>query len=100
VSLKQIEQAHRRIATELHLRVAPVGSAFQRVAKARPDLPMLIADNEHASIYGTYLAANVIYAVIRNASPEGNVYRPKRLSKDEALFLQRLAWQTVQVWQK
>jgi hypothetical protein len=99
VTLAQIEQAHRAISKELNLPVAPVGTAFQRALKARPGLAMLGSDQEHETLHGTYLAANVIYATIFGVNPGGSTYRPPGVSVEEAAFLQGVAWTTVQEWQ-
>jgi hypothetical protein len=100
VTLEQIAQAHRAIGQELGVPVAPVGIAFQRAMKERPELAMLGRDKEHESIHGTYLAANVIYATIFGQSPKGLPYRPAGVSADEAAFLQGVAWATVQGWRR
>lgn len=97
-SQSEIAQAHRDLGRELRAPVAPVGLAFQRALAERPTLAMLGPDKEHESIYGTYLAANVIYATLFAESPEGFKYYPAGISAEEAAFLQRIAWQTVQTW--
>ena len=61
---------------------------------------MLGRDQEHESIHGTYLAANVIYSTIFRQSPKGLPYRPAGVSAEEADFLQGVAWATVQEWQR
>ena len=100
VTLEQIAQAHRAIGQELGVPVAPVGLAFERAAKARPGLAMLGRDQEHESIPGTYLAANVIFATLFGQNPKGLPYRPAGVSAEEAEFLQGVAWATVQEWER
>ena len=100
VTLAEIAQAHRDLGHELGAPVAPVGVAFQRALAERPALAMLGPDKEHESIHGTYLAANVIYATLFGESPAGFKYYPTGVSAEEAAFLQRIAWETVQTWQK
>ena len=100
VTLAEITQAHRDLGRELGVPVAPVGVAFQRALAERPALAMLGGDKEHESIHGTYLAANVIYATLFRESPAGFKYYPPGVSAEEAAFLQRIAWETVQAWQK
>ena len=95
ITMEEIAQAHRDIATELGVDVAPVGLAWQRAMKERPELDMYIADREHPSVYGTYLAVNVVYATVFGESPAGLAYRPSGISEDETAFLQRIAWETV-----
>ena len=112
ITMAEIAQAHRDIATELSLDVAPVGLAFQRAMQERPDLDMYDSDGEHPSIYGTYLATSVIYATVFGESPVGLPYLPPEgfymlsnggntpgITEEEAAFLQRIAWETVQGYQ-
>ena len=51
---------------------------------------------EHPNIYGTYLATCVIYATIYLRDPIGLAYVPSGITPDEAVFLRKIAWQTVQ----
>ncbi len=98
ITLEEIAEAHGNISTELNASVAPVGIAFQRARAERPDLDMLVNDKEHESIHGTYLAASVIYASLFGENPQGLGYTPTGVSTQEAAFLQRIAWETVQEW--
>lgn len=100
IDLGEIAQAHRQISEELGAVTAPVGVAFERASARRPDLSMLGRDHEHESIHGTYLAACVIYATLFNESPVGLGYAPRRVSQEEAAFLQQVAWETVQEWRE
>lgn len=100
VSLAEIARAHRQLGRELGAPVAPVGLAFERALARRPALAMLGPDKEHESIHGTCLAANVIYATLFGESPVGLEYYPTGVSAEEAAFLQRIAWETVQAWPK
>jgi hypothetical protein len=98
-TMEEIDQAHRDIATELGIEVAPVGLAWQRAMEERPGLDMYDLDREHPSIYGTYLAINVVYATVFGESPIGLAYLPSEsggVTEEEAAFLQRIAWETVQ----
>lgn len=102
ISQAEIAQAHRDIARELGVDVAPVGLAWQRVMEERPDLDLFAPDREHPSMHGTYLAINVVYATLFGESPVGLGYVPPdsgRVSEAEAAFLQRVAWNTVQRYQ-
>jgi hypothetical protein len=98
ITLEGIVAAHRDISKALNASVAPVGIAFQHAQSERPDLDMLGGDKEHESIHGTYLAACVIYASLFRESPQGLTYTPTGVSTEEAAFLQRIAWKTVQEW--
>jgi hypothetical protein len=98
ISLAAIAQAHRDISAELGALVAPVGVAFEHATEQRPELDMLIQDREHESLAGIYLAASVIYATLFGESPEGLTYAPIGVSAEQAAYLQRVAWETVQEW--
>ena len=113
ITFEEIAQAHRDIAAELGADVAPVALAIQRSMEERPDLDVFDSDQIHPSIYATYLAANVVYATIFGKSPEGLTYLPPKgiyrlsdretvvdgINEEEAAFLQRIAWETVQDYQ-
>jgi hypothetical protein len=112
ITYEELVRAHREIAAELGADVAPVALAMRRSAEERPDLDMIGSDGIHPSIYGTYLAANVVYATIYGESPEGLAYLPPEgfymlpdrsvidsISEEAAAFLQRVAWETVQDYQ-
>lgn len=96
ISMPQIAEAHRTLARELNVDVAPVGLAWQRSIAERPALDMYDADREHPSIYGTYLATCVVYATIYGINPTGFTYVPAGITPELAGFLQQTAWQTVQ----
>lgn len=101
ITMEEIAQAHRDIAMELDADVAPVGLAWQRATEERPELDMYDRDGVHPSIHGTYLAVNVVYATIFGESPVGLAYLPVMggVTEEEAVFLQRIAWETVQEFQ-
>jgi hypothetical protein len=102
LTVEEIAQAYGDIATELGVDVAPVGFAWQRAMEERSDLDMYDTDNTHPSIRGSYLAVSVIYAAVLGESPVGLAYLPSEdpgVTEDEAAFLQRIAWETVQEYQ-
>jgi Domain of unknown function (DUF4886) len=96
ISMAEIAQAHRDVAKELKVDVAPVGLAWQQASKQQPGMNFYGPDREHPSIYGTYLATCVVYATIYGRDPTGFAYTPPGVTLEEAAFLQRIAWQTVQ----
>ena len=103
ITMEEIAQAHRDIAAELGADVAPVGLAWQRAMEERPELDLYYLDGDHPSIHGTYLAINVVYATVFGKSPIGLAYQPTRgrvgVTEEEAAFLRRIAWETVQEYQ-
>ena len=101
--------------------VAPVGLAWARVRKERPDLGLYQSDGSHPSELGSYLAACVIYSQLTGRSAEGapsvitggpwrnggagraaveaateNVITLVSLDPDDARYLQRVAWEVVE----
>ena len=96
ISMAQIADAHRDAAKELNVDVAPVGLAWQEASRQRPGMNFYGPDREHPSIFGTYLATCVIYATIYDRNPGGYAYVPSGITREEAAFLQKVAWQTVQ----
>lgn len=96
ISMAEIAQAHRDAAKELNVDVAPVGLAWQQAIKQRPGTTFYAADQEHPTISGTYLATCVVYATIFDRDPSGLAYAPAGITPEDAAFLQKVAWQTVQ----
>lgn len=106
--------AYRGVAASHGVPVAPVGLAWDRVRKERPDLDLFVDDGSHPNPAGTYLAACVFYAVLTGRSPVG---APARLNgvametpgvpgsdgpvvlvdldAETAAYLQRVAWAVV-----
>jgi hypothetical protein len=100
ISMAQIAEAHREAAKELAVDVAPVGLAWERAAKQRPELNLLVDDKEHPSIYGTYLATAVVYVTIYGRNPTNIGYLPRGVSAEAGSFLRKTAWETVQEYRK
>src|SRR5215472_1809329 len=76
ISMEQIAEAHRNLAKELNVDIAPVGLAWQQASKQRADLDMYAMDREHPSIYGMYLATCVVFATVYEKNPTGFNYLP------------------------
>ena len=96
ISMAEIAQAHREVAKEWNVDVAPVGLAWEQVSKQRPGMDLYVSDREHPSIFGTYLAACVVYATIYGRDPRDDSYVAPGVSPEQASFLRTVAWQTVQ----
>jgi hypothetical protein len=82
--------------------LAPVGLAWQAVHRIDPDCDLHHRDGRHANPNGSYLTACVFYSVLFNTSPAGLpgafCFKGKKrvdLDVDQALFLQKTAWETV-----
>jgi hypothetical protein len=96
ISMAEIAKLHRDLGKELNVDVAPAGLAWQRATSERPGLDMYASDREHPSIHGMYLTACVVFATICGKDPTGFKYAPSGVSAEEASFLQRVAWETLQ----
>lgn len=102
ITPEEIAQAYGSIAAELSVDVAPAGLAWKHAMEERPDLDLYSSDKTHPSIHGSYLVVNVLYGTIFGESPIGLSYLPSMspgVTEDEAAFLQRVAWETVQEYQ-
>lgn len=101
MNIEEISTDHFQIASELGIKVAPVGLAWQESFEQRPDLELYHTDKVHSNIYGNYLAAAVLYATIFEESPEGLPYTPDdfygeaNISPEDLAYLQGIAWETV-----
>lgn len=100
ISTDEIAKAHRDLAKEMGVKVAPVGLAWLRSLKERPDLELYAADKEHPTLLGTYLATCVVYATVFSESPVGCSYGPSGADPATTAFLQRVAWETCKEWGK
>jgi len=97
-----LADAYRRMASELGAFLAPVGLAWAKAEKLSTGLVLHHKDGRHASPIGAYFTACVFFSVLFNASPEGlpasllieGKMRPDQ-DPAQALFLQKVAWETV-----
>ena len=89
-----LDSAYTGIGRELGARVAPVGRAFARVTRERPDIALRMVDEKHPTLAGTYLAACVFYAVLHDKTPAGMNYAAG-LDRETASYLQRVAGEVV-----
>lgn len=94
-----VVDAYNYIGAYLDALVIPCGIAFRNSQIANQNLNLYDADNQHTSIYGTYLVACTFLATIWNINPIGNSYYPVGIDNDTASFLQNIAWTTVQNYQ-
>ncbi len=97
-----LTDAYEKIAAELGAILTPVGRAWEKVLRFKPAFDLYHRDGRHANPVGSYLTACVFYAVLFGASPEGlpgavTIEGKKQvdLDQDSALFLQKIAFDTV-----
>ena len=95
--IHDIERTYIPTANELDALVIPVGLAFERAYEKRPDIELHKGfDGSHPSLYGTYLAACVVYQSIY-VRPIGDLDYDYygSIDGDIADFLQSIAAETV-----
>jgi hypothetical protein len=93
VTTDNLAAAYNRVGAKLGDKVAPAGLAFERALREQPDLALYNPDG-HPTIYGTYLAACVLYATLFSQSPAGNTYAARGITPEQRDFLQRIAAET------
>jgi len=118
-TLQEIADVSVKCATELGAKVAPVGLAFDRAIQERPALNLFLSNSTRINVRGVYLTVCVLYATLFEQNPVGLAYRMDdvadwsleyvawglahdpnwQISAEEAAFLQRIAWDTVQDYQ-
>jgi GNAT superfamily N-acetyltransferase len=101
-----VTEAYTALARAGGAFVAPVGEAWRRALRRRPQLVLHTADHSHPNPAGSYLAACVFFGALLRANPAGLPPRVAisedgqqrvlaRLKRPDAAFLQAVAWQTV-----
>lgn len=95
--IRDIEDLYVSTANEVGAYVIPVGLAFEAAYRQRPGIRLHQRyDGSHPDLYGTYLAACVVYASLYGKSPVGNPYDYYgKVDHETAAFLQRVAYETV-----
>ena len=93
-----LTEAYHYIAEKLGAKLAPVGLVWQKAKQIARDIDLYHPDGRHANPMGAYLTALVFYAILFNTSPEGLPGKGKErvnLDKERALFLQKIAYESV-----
>ncbi len=73
----EVDKAYASVAKELGATLVPVGPAFTRLSKDRPDLELYDEDGVHPTPIGTYLNALVFHRALHGAPPKTP---PKRIA--------------------
>lgn len=83
-----IMDKYTELAEKINAKIVPVGLAWQRSKKLRPELNLYDPDGSHPSTVGTYLSACVFFGVLTNQSPVGLPHRLISEDKDgEKLYI-------------
>ena len=94
VTTANLAAAVNALGAQLGARVAPAGSAFALSLRERPDLTLYSQDG-HPTVYGTYLAACVLYATIFGQTPAGNQYADMSIDANTRAYFQHIAAQSL-----
>jgi hypothetical protein len=94
VTSANLANAYTALGKALNARVAPAGIAFARSLREKPGLALYIQDG-HPTMYGTYLAACVLYGTIYSINPVGNPYSDSSISVELRIYFQRIAAETL-----
>lgn len=88
--------AYNSIGAELGAKVAPVGLAWARALRERPDIILHKSDDSHPTVSGTYLAACVFYSTLTGRDPRNlSLARSSAILPHDVRFLREVAWATV-----
>ena len=95
--IRVIEKMYVEAGKKNSTLVIPVGLAFENAYNKDPDIKLHKEDGTHPNLLGTYLAACVVYASVYKDNPIGISYDYfGSINKEDKLFLQEIAYQTVQ----
>lgn len=91
-----IQRAHREVAKEHKVKIAPVGFARELLASERADINLFAPDNEHPSEAACYLNALVVYSTLFNKTPVGLEYNPfpKLIDERDKKDIELKAWES------
>jgi hypothetical protein len=95
ISIAGIAAAHRSLAHDLGVEVAPVGVAWEKVQQRRPELDLFRPDREHPNNIGVYLAACTLYGTLFHRDPSNSLYVSPTLDSSDARFIRQVAWETI-----
>jgi hypothetical protein len=90
VTSESLAAAYNGLGEAMGAKVAPAGTAFAASLKERPDLALTGQDG-HPTVYGTYLAACVLYGTLFGTTPVGNVADEPLVPSDVQGYFQRIA---------
>ena len=95
--INRISDTYIRASREAKAQVIPVGLAFERSYKERPDFSLHMAfDGTHPNLRGTFLGAYVTFFTLYGDSADPMEYDYfGRISPEDVNYLQRIAKETV-----
>jgi hypothetical protein len=93
-----LANSYLAVGKELNCEVVPVGIAWRRVLEERDDIEMY-SDFKHPSPHGTYLAACMFYSYLTGQHASNSSFI-NGLEPDDAKYIQDIAWNTYNEWNK
>lgn len=90
VTTANLASAFNAIGTQIKAKVAPVGLAFARSLRERPNL-LLYSQDGHPTEYGTYLSACVFYSTIFQQNPAKNPHSNESIPSEIQEYFQKVA---------
>lgn len=93
---EQITECYADLARELGADLAPAGRAFLFAQQSIERPGLFRPDGSHPSLYGTYLAGLVIYAVVTHEDPRLVRWRPYPMGRRLAAQFRDVAFRAVQ----
>ena len=98
--IKRVSSTYIEAGRASNSQVIPVGLAYERSYRQRPDFSLHADfDGTHPNLRGTYLGACVVYLALYGGEMDGLDYDYfGRIPKAEALYLQRVAAETVKAF--
>ncbi len=82
-----LADAYKAASLECETLIAPIGTAFYNLTIDHPEIDLLIEDNTHPSMEGSYVAAYIFYYLMIG-NENNNEYNPSGIS-DEVLIILR-----------
>ncbi|MBQ2826802.1 MAG: hypothetical protein IJF13_06220, partial [Clostridia bacterium] len=80
---QKLRDAYRRAAARERAALVPVGEVFYRISLHHPEIDLLLHDDFHPNIYGSYVAAVMFLFHFYGTDTPVN-YRPDEITEEEA----------------
>ncbi|MBR6558274.1 MAG: DUF4886 domain-containing protein [Clostridia bacterium] len=91
---QKLRDAYRRAAARDHADLVPAGDVFYRISLHYPEINLLLPDDNHPNIYGSYLVAIMFMFYFYGADTPVN-YRPDEITEEEAEIIIKAIKETI-----
>ncbi|MCK5592435.1 MAG: hypothetical protein KAI72_10810 [Candidatus Pacebacteria bacterium] len=85
-----LTNAYNLASSENDTLIAPVGTAFYNLTTEHPEIELLMLDNIHPTMEGSYVAAYIFYTLIISKE-DNNEYKPTGISDEILVILREFA---------